>query len=80
MTPLLEGWPTKAKEAPYTHEVRLAPLDTNQVFQCLGTWDAPGLKKVIINTFKGNSLESVIENIIFLSSDGASWSFRKILG
>ena len=32
MTPSLEGWPTKAKEAPSPHEVRLAPLDTNPVF------------------------------------------------
>ena len=31
----LEGWPTKAKEAPFPHEVRLTPLDTNPVFQCL---------------------------------------------
>ena len=36
MTPSLEGWPTKAKEAPSPHEVRLAPLDTNPVFQSLG--------------------------------------------
>ena len=36
VTPLLEGWPTKAKEAPSIHEVRLAPLDTNLVFQSLG--------------------------------------------
>ena len=35
MTPSLEGWPTKAKEAPSPHEVRLAPLDTNPVFQNL---------------------------------------------
>ena len=34
MIPSLEGWPTKAKEAP--HEVRLTPLDINPVFQCLG--------------------------------------------
>ena len=34
--PLLEGWPTKAKEAPSNHEVRLTPLDTNPVFLCLG--------------------------------------------
>ena len=32
----LEGWPTKAKEAPSPHEVRLTPLDTNAVFQYLG--------------------------------------------
>ena len=33
MTPSLEEWPTKAKEAPSAHEVRLALLDTNPVFQ-----------------------------------------------
>ena len=34
--PSLEGWPTKAKEAPSPHEVRLTPLDTtNPVFLCL---------------------------------------------
>ena len=27
MTPSLEEWPTKAKEAPSPHEVRLVPLD-----------------------------------------------------
>ena len=32
----LEGWPTKAKEAPSPHVVRLTPLDTNPVFQYLG--------------------------------------------
>ena len=31
----LEGWPTKAKEAPSPHEVRLILLNTNPVFQCL---------------------------------------------
>ena len=36
MTPSLEGWPTKAKEAPSPHGVIMAPLDTNPVFQCLG--------------------------------------------
>ena len=36
MTPTLEGLPTNAKEAPFPHEVRLALLDTNPVFQCLG--------------------------------------------
>ena len=33
--PSLEGWPTKAKEAPSPHEVRVAPLDTNPVSQSL---------------------------------------------
>ena len=32
MTPLLEGWPTKAKEAPSPHDLTLAPSDTNAVF------------------------------------------------
>ena len=36
MTPSLIGSPTKAKEAPSRHEVRLAPLDWCPVFQCLG--------------------------------------------
>ena len=35
MTASLEGWLTKAKKAASPHEVRLAPLDTNQVFQIL---------------------------------------------
>ena len=35
MTPSLEGWPTKAKEAPSPHEVRMSPLDTDPVFQSL---------------------------------------------
>ena len=33
---LKSEWPTKAKEAPSPHEVRLALLDTKPVFQCLG--------------------------------------------
>ena len=36
MIPSLEGLPTKAKEAPSPHEVRLAPLDINPVFHSLG--------------------------------------------
>ena len=36
VTPSLEGWPTNAKEARSSHEVRLAPLDTKLVFQSLG--------------------------------------------
>ena len=32
----LEEQPTKAKEAPSPHELRLTSLDTNPVFQCLG--------------------------------------------
>ena len=36
MIPSLEGWPTKAKEAPSPHAVRLTPLDTNPVFLSRG--------------------------------------------
>ena len=35
MTPSLEGLPTKTKKTPSPHEVRLALLDTNPLFQCL---------------------------------------------
>ena len=35
MTASLEGWLTKAKKVASPYEVRLAPLDTNQVFQIL---------------------------------------------
>ena len=42
MTPSLEGWPTKAKEAPSPHEVRLSLVDTNPVFQCVGVVDFIG--------------------------------------
>ena len=31
VTPLLEGWPIKIKEAPSPHELKLAPLDTKIV-------------------------------------------------
>ena len=31
----LEGWSTKAKETPFLHEVRLAPLDTKPIFVIL---------------------------------------------
>ena len=35
MIPSLEGWPTKATGAPSLNEVRLTPLETNPLFQCL---------------------------------------------
>ena len=36
LTPSLEGWPTKVKEAPSPYEVRLTLLVTNPVFKSLG--------------------------------------------
>ena len=51
MTPSLEGWPTKAKEAPSPHEVKLSPLDTNPVFQCLGEDNARvPIEMTLVNT------------------------------
>ena len=37
-------WPTKTKEAPSPHEVRLTPLDTNPVFQCFNLVQEPESK------------------------------------
>ena len=52
VTPSLEGSPTKAIEAaPSPHEVKLAPLDTNPVFQCLG-----GRVKCVCGYEKGRCL------------------------
>ena len=51
MTSSLEVWPTKVKEAPSPHEVRLTPLATNPVFQCLGDNPLNG---------NGNSLQSFL--------------------
>ena len=61
MIPSLEGWPTKAKEAPSPHEVKLAPLDTNPVFQNLG--GGPGsnsIKKSYIVEIKEALIREVI--------------------
>ena len=58
MIPSLEGMPTKAKEAPSPHEVRLSPLDTNPVFHSLGgkyAWVVPTKDKKrtsIVDGFK----------------------------
>ena len=52
MTPSLEGWPTKAKEAPFPHEVRLALLGTNPVFQSLGVNNA-SIMSFVLTDFVG---------------------------
>ena len=56
MIPSLEGWPTRSKEAPSPHEIRLTPLDTSPVFQCLREYRFLGIqvhrgKSVIILPF-----------------------------
>ena len=57
MTPSLEGLPTKAKEARSPHEVRLAPMDTNPVFQCLGDflWPTLGLFALQLKNHRSGS-------------------------
>ena len=35
VTPSIEVWLTKAKEAPSPHKVRLTPLDSNPVFHSM---------------------------------------------
>ena len=63
MTPSLEGWPTRTKEAPL-HEVRLSPLDTKLVFQCL----------------RGKHYETCIAGQLFdLLYEGLIYSYPEIL-
>ena len=50
MTPSLEESPPNPKEAPRPHEVRLAPLDTNPVFQSLEVPDTLNINN--IKTYK----------------------------
>ena len=60
MTPSLEGWPTKAKEASSPHEVRLAPLDANPEFLCLGE-----LATYLLNLLAWLTLTVFQKNMIF---------------
>ena len=46
MTPSIEEWPIKIRVVSSPHEVRLAPLDTNSVLQCLGEFDNTGIAAV----------------------------------
>ena len=49
--PSLEGCPTKSEEAPSPHEVRLAPLDTNPVFQSLSPTHCRGICDTFVLAF-----------------------------
>ena len=59
MTASLEGSQTKAKEAPSPHEVRLALLDTNPVFQSLGGLCQSILEMKIISQLHGLALFTI---------------------
>ena len=60
MIPSLEGLPTKAKEAPSPHEVRLALLDTNPVFHSLGWHNKKAQQSFAIAMLKTNWKSSAI--------------------
>ena len=71
MTPSLEGLLTKAEEVHSSHKVRLAPLDTNPVFQCLRA-----------NMFIGNALPDVtsVKNIKWVGElYRDEWTLKKML-
>ena len=75
--PSLEGWPTKAKEALSPHEIRLSPLDTNPVFQCLGTETTCLLIQLAsMNVFYS---EWLLEDFYFYKSLLLLWGFYQIL-
>ena len=65
----LEGLPTKNKEAPSHYEVRLALLDTNPVFKCLGEdlllkvwdWYKPSSKQIYRYTDFGQTNLGVLQ-------------------
>ena len=71
MTSSLEEWPTKIKEVPSLHEVRLTPLDTNPVFQCFGDnplWEWKSTAEISIPPWKYLILYSTdnILEIVFI--------------
>ena len=68
MIPSLEGWPTKAKEVPSPHEVRLTPLDTNPVPQCLGhqciSVISIDISALLVERLEGRAKSCIIEAIL----------------
>ena len=61
-------------------ETRKRTLAFFEVVSPSESQDAPRFKKAMIDTFKLNSLESVIEKIVFLLSDGALVNYGKHFG
>ena len=53
---------------PETHQPTMKFLEV----ETAESHDAPGLKEAIVKAFKSHNLESVLEKLVFLSSDGAS--------
>ena len=69
VTPTLEGWPTKAKEARSSHEVRLALLNTNPVFQSLR--DDPENLVLIFNKLVVDCINTqILLTLIWMSVGG----------
>ena len=67
MIPSLEGWPTKAKEAPFPHEVRLTPLDTNPVFQSFGEINQESCSHVPFDTDTSKTISKNFYGLLFKS-------------
>ena len=76
MIPSLEGWPTKAKEAPSPHEVRMSPLDTNPVFQSLGV---ETLSKTRHERYIPNSSISILVTFRFSTSSNQRDRIKPLL-
>ena len=81
MIPSLEGLPTKAKEAPSPHEVRLSPLDTNPVFHSLVGSFNPDLNKEAQEViFSRKMTKSSHLQTSFINVPVSHASFQKHLG
>ena len=63
--------PTKAKEAPSPHEVRLSPLDTNPVFHSLWV--------ISIAKTASKKIGAVIRSMKFLSSEVALYLYKSAI-
>ena len=81
MTPSLEGWPTKTKEAPFPYEVRLLPLDTNPVFQCLGDFNdyADIIFDLAYDKYFHENLETLVKCFVSFTCCNKRYLKRKAL-
>ena len=81
MTPSLEGWPTKTKEAPFSCEVRLLPLDTNPVFQCLGDFNDYGdiIFDLAYDKYFHENLETLVKCFVSFTCCNKRYLKRKAL-
>ena len=64
MTPSLEGWQTKAKEAPSPHEVRMTLPDTKNMYKVPEKIIMPKIQKKIPKNTLSRNYNSNSNNII----------------